>query len=174
MEKGFLAGHPVALARALLAQVTPLRRDCGRLCGANCCRTDEDGLGGMLLYPGEEAFYAEPPAGFRLQKGQLPGSTLLTCRGVCERDTRPLACRVFPLALTIRDGEAAVEPDPRAWPVCPLMEEGLSGLRQDFVAACLDAARLLARAPAQRAFMLAQTRLMDEFTKWPWEEGGKA
>ena len=38
-------------ARKLLSQVTPLKRDCGRYCGGACCEPDEDGQGGMLLFP---------------------------------------------------------------------------------------------------------------------------
>ena len=52
-------------ARALLADVTPLRTDCGRCCGAACCAPDEDGQGGMLLFPGEEALF-RGRAGFRI------------------------------------------------------------------------------------------------------------
>ena len=42
----------VKQARDLLERVTPLRRDCGGVCGAACCQSDEDGQGGMLLFPG--------------------------------------------------------------------------------------------------------------------------
>ena len=56
----------VIAARALLESVTPLKRDCGRACGAACCQSDEDGQGGMLLFPGEEALYASLPAGWAI------------------------------------------------------------------------------------------------------------
>lgn len=176
MEKGILAAQAVMEARELLAVVTPLRRDCGRLCGAKCCRPDEDGCGGMLLFPGEEACYETLPPGFQLHRDDsaIQGGTLLTCGGTCYRDTRPLACRVFPLAFTLKEGRAGVALDPRAWPVCPLMAEGLAGLSGDFVAACQQAAEVLAAQPAQAAFILAQQRLMEAFTQQPWEEGGKA
>ena len=45
----------VLRAREMLMDVTPLRRDCGGVCGAACCACDEDGQGGMLLFPGEDA-----------------------------------------------------------------------------------------------------------------------
>ena len=51
-------------ARRLLECVTPLKTDCGRACGGACCQPDEDGQGGMLLFPGEEALYADLPEGF--------------------------------------------------------------------------------------------------------------
>ena len=47
----------VIRARDLLSDVTPLKTDCGRICGGACCQPDEDGQGGMLLFPGEEGLY---------------------------------------------------------------------------------------------------------------------
>ncbi len=46
-------------ARELLAEVTPLKSDCGRVCGARCCASLEGEETGMLLFPGEEDFYEE-------------------------------------------------------------------------------------------------------------------
>ena len=65
----------VMRARELLQTLTPLRRDSGDVCGAACCAPDEDGLGGMLRVPGEEARYQPLPAGFSLRQddGVLPG-----------------------------------------------------------------------------------------------------
>lgn len=169
MKKEMLADHPVLAARALLGGVTPLNRDCGVLCGAACCRADEEGRGGMLLYPGEEACYKDLPAGFSLR--EVSEGILLTCEGSCERHTRPLACRVFPLALTWADNRPRVLPDPRAWPLCPLMPSGILGLRQDFVEKARQAAELLAAHPRQRAFLELQQRLLTAFTQIPWQEG---
>ena len=45
----------VRAARNLLETLTPLKTDCGRLCQGACCQGDEQT--GMLLFPGEEAFY---------------------------------------------------------------------------------------------------------------------
>ncbi len=45
-------------AREILAEVTPLKTDCGKVCGARCCRSLEGEETGMLLFPGEEAYYA--------------------------------------------------------------------------------------------------------------------
>ena len=46
-------------ARTLLMNVTPMARDCGRSCGAACCQPDEDGQGGVYLFPGEEELLGE-------------------------------------------------------------------------------------------------------------------
>ena len=71
------------LARSLLSEVTPLRRDCGRLCGAACCSPDEDGQGGMLLFPGEEELYDPLPDRFVIS--DTCEGKLLECSGTCDR-----------------------------------------------------------------------------------------
>lgn len=161
----------LAGAREKLAAVTPLARDCGALCGASCCAPDEDGRGGMLLFPGEEAHYRTLPRGFALAR--TAGGPLLTCEGACAREERPLACRVFPLMFAVENGEAGVRLDPRAWPLCPLMPSGISGLRPDFVGAAREAARMLCACPEQRAFIEAEQRKVAEMTRPLWE-GGRA
>ncbi len=153
-------------ARELLSQETPLRRDCGRLCARACCRPDGAHLSGMLLFPGEEALYETPQQGFILhEKG------LLTCSGECERDTRPLACRVFPLAFTLRGGEPGVRMDPRAFAVCPLAESGVEGLSSSFVNAAKQAARILCANPETFAFIQAQDEFIRGLTRPLWGEG---
>ena len=141
----------VRAARELLSSITPLRQDCGRLCGGACCQCDEDGQGGMLLFPGEEALYAPLPRGFSLSRddGVLPGMLLITCSGACDRAQRPLACRLFPL-LPTRTGARL---DRRAWAVCPLMEWGSAGLSREFVAAVSQAGEILYACPAHAAFL---------------------
>lgn len=140
------------MARNLLEAVTPLKADCGKRCGAACCKPDSDGRGGMRLYPGEE----EPPWA-RVEDG------LLVCDGSCPRAERPLACRFFPLVPVLRDGEVQIELDRRAWPVCPLMEFGMRGLNPAFVAAAREAAAILAKDEACRAMIAAQTGEMDAY-----------
>ena len=65
----------VLRARELLRDVTPLRRDCGQICGAACCGCDEDGQGGMLLLAGEERLYDPLPPSFCITRDDtvLPG-----------------------------------------------------------------------------------------------------
>ena len=141
----------VQAARALLENVTPLTQDCGRFCGGACCESDEDGQGGMLLFPGEEALYDPLPEGFSLEKDDavMEGVYLLTCDGFCNRSQRPLSCRLFPL-LPTRKGSKM---DQRAWAVCPLMESGKAGLSQSFVNAVKQAGEILYQCPAHAAFL---------------------
>ena len=141
----------VLLARDLLEGLTPLKQDCGRICGGACCGSDEDGQGGMLLFPGEEKLYQTLPAGFRIveDRAVVPNGKLLICDGFCDRSQRPLSCRLFPL-LPTRTG---CRMDRRAWAVCPLMEYGKQGLLPAFVQAVSQAGRLLYACPEHAAFL---------------------
>ena len=141
----------VLAARDLLETVTPLKSDCGRACGGACCQPDEDGQGGMLLFPGEEALYEILPEGFSIREDDavLPGLKLLTCDSVCERKNRPLSCRLFPM-LPTRTG---AKMDRRAWAVCPLMESGKRGLNPAFVEAVKEAGRMLYDCPEYAVFL---------------------
>lgn len=131
----------VKKARAMMENVTPLKRDCGRYCGAACCDVDEDGQGGMLLFPGEEEMYTELPEGFTLMQDDAvyPDALLLSCEGYCEREMRPLSCMLFPLLPT----RAEPMMDRRGWAVCPLMESGVNGLQKEFVEAVRQAGDIL-------------------------------
>ena len=154
----------VVAARALLAGKTPLKKDCGRSCGAACCQSDEDGQGGMLLFPGEDALYDPLPEGFRIERNDqvLPGAKLLICQGDCSRDARPLACRLFPL-LPARDGPV---PDQRAWAVCPLMRFGLRGMDPAFVQAVREAGEILYACPEHARYLDAQHAFNAKLTQW--------
>ena len=79
----------IQAAYAALGENTPLKEDCGRLCGAACCQTDEDGQGGVELLPGEEALLKG------IDWGEIKDG-LLQCNAPCEREKRPLMCRNIP------------------------------------------------------------------------------
>lgn len=93
-------------ARKALGDATPLKRDCGRLCGAACCQPDETGLNGMLLFPFEETYYRRPIEGFpfRLVDDDtlFKGGKRLVCEGTWSPRTPPLACRIFPLRIRVQ------------------------------------------------------------------------
>lgn len=137
-------------ARALLEEVTPLAEDCGQVCGGRCCKATAESVG-MLLFPGEEAL-AEG-CGFTLHPAE--GGTLLTCDGTCDRTTRPLACRMFPLFPFVEeDGRVRAVYDPRGWWLCPLVRECAHVLLQrEFVRAVRRAGRVLMEDPACAAFL---------------------
>lgn len=168
----------VGTARSLLHEATPLHFDCGLVCGHACCEEGEQGEG-MLLFPGEEKLYQPLPDGFSLSAApDMPGVSLLTCDGVCDRSERPLACRFFPLVpLAERDENGAAKLrlalDRRAWPVCPLMESGFRGLSLDFVEACKRAARALFACEEQRAFLQRLGDIIGQYRLSLWEEDAR-
>lgn len=165
------------LARDCLTDVTPLSFDCGTLCGAICCRSDPgDEERGMLLFPREEELYADRPAFCAIQPSgwmhQGAPVLLMTCRGNCPRERRPLACRICPLTPIVRGGELRVEMDPRAT-MCPLVPSGPGGLLPAFVGAAQSASRFLWADPTQRAFLVAYSRQMDELRRLRRRFGAK-
>lgn len=162
----------VLRARDLLQSLTPLRKDCGSICGAACCAPDEDGQGGMLLFPGEDALYSPLPDGFSLTPNDsvMPGMLLLTCSGSCDRTLRPLACRMFPLTpvLSLRDGHEhlTVRMDPRAFAVCPLCDGGIRGMDSAFTHAVLQCARILNECPEHHAYFRALDLYFQKLRSW--------
>ncbi len=145
----------VRTARDLLQSLTPLKSDCGRLCGGACCAGDDQT--GMLLFPGEEAFYLSCsfgqilPAQFELAGRQV---SLFVCQGACPREARPLACRLFPLFLRF-DAQPRVTLDPRAHAVCPLCDFNLEALDPAFLQAARQAYDTLLTDPECAAYLHA-------------------
>lgn len=154
-----MALEAVLRARALLENVTPLRTDCGAVCGGVCCRPLPGEETGMLLFPGEEALYADWKDGRVVQTER---GALLVCFGRCQRAQRPLACRLFPLLPLVRPEGVKVATDLRARAVCPLARQGKEALSADFVRAVRQAGALLNEDETQRAFLLRLTMEQDE------------
>lgn len=144
---------------ALLGDVTPLPADCGEVCGAACCRGDENT--GMLLFPCEAA----PPFGRVQESGDR---RLFVCDGQCDRDHRPLACRLFPLFPYVTEaGRVKAVYDPAAFAVCPLVRLNANvRLRRDFVRRVRRVGRALMRTPDGRAFLIARSREIDELNRF--------
>lgn len=146
-------------ARALIGALTPLNTDCGMLCGGACCKTDADGKGGVYLFPGESA---EDLAWGRVVQDDF-GSMLL-CDGMCDRELRPFACRIFPLTpVQNADGKWTVRLDARARRMCPLYRSGLKGMNPEFVRAAARAVRIIAQAPEGRAFLERWAALEEQY-----------
>ena len=141
----------VSAAREKLKNVTPLKNDCGRVCGARCCRPLEGEETGMLLFPGEAEAYAGK-AGFEVRK--TARGDLLICSGTCDREDRPLSCRLFPLLPVIGDdGKVRAVTDLRAKAVCPLARQGKSAVDPDFAEAVREAGEILAAEDEQAVFL---------------------
>lgn len=160
-------------AYQIINKTTPLRFDCGKLCGGACCQNlpaDEEAGedSGMYLFPGEEklletaAFLEIIPVEFEFN----PGSPifLATCKGQCDRDLRPLACRIFPLTPYLTPKEILViRIDPRAIPICPLAgEPDRNNLHPDFINAVRKTCRLLLSDPLIKEYITGLSRMFDE------------
>ena len=146
--------------RELLAQSTPLKNDCGRLCSANCCRSLDAEETGMLLFPGEDAFYSGMSE-WKILRNQ--DRAVLVCSGTCDRRIRPLSCRLFPLLPILdADGNVKVRMDPQARHVCPLYASGVHGVCPEFVETVKECGELLAQNPQTRCFLEERTREYQE------------
>ena len=99
------------MANSIIGDKTPLKKDCGLVCGGACCKGDDDT--GMLLFPFEESV---------LHIEEKDGVRLAVCQGKCNRNERPLSCRIFPFfPYVTADGKIRVIPDIRGVNVCPLI-----------------------------------------------------
>ena len=103
--------------------VTPLSKDCGILCEGACCRDGAEERKGMLLFPGEEKFLKDK--GFDIEKSNWKyagkNAYVLFCSGRCNRDYRPLGCRIFPLTPVLEeDNKVKLIMNPLAKGICPL------------------------------------------------------
>ncbi len=139
----------------VMGELTPLKADCGKLCGHACCKGDRDI--GMRLFPFEET-----SMGVTYGK---QGVRLVVCDGTCNRAQRPLACRIFPFFPTIDEkGRIFVEPDIRAKRLCPLIthsDEIVFDKR--FFKAVKMVGKILAKDEACREFLYASTEEIDTY-----------
>lgn len=148
-------------ARAAIGDRTPMLSDCGRLCGAACCQPDEDGQGGVYLFPGEMPLMESIGWG-RLETAEF--APMLICDGPCAREQRPLACRIFPLTPARNpEGKWGVRMDARARAMCPLVRSGVRGLDPEFVRGVRKAIRMLAEDPEGEAFLNRWMALESEY-----------
>ena len=105
----------------------------------------------MLLFPGEEEAYFGKK-GWTLRETAM--GPMVVCPGNCERDERPLACRLFPLLPLIgMNGVIRAVTDLWAKAVCPLARQGKSAMDPAFIEAVREAGTLLAAEEEQAAFL---------------------
>lgn len=140
---------------AVLGDLTPLIVDCGVVCGGACCKGDD--RTGMRLFPHEPTTLPVIPT--------EDGGRLVVCDGHCDRDKRPLSCRIFPFFPTIDDnGDIFVEVDDRARRLCPLISHSDELMFDDrFFDALEEVGRLLAEDEECRAFLEDVTDEIDTY-----------
>ena len=153
---------------AILDKVTPLQSDCGALCGKACCDSPNEDAG-MYLFPGEEVMFSENPSWLKIELsdftyGNNKPVLIAICTDQCQRELRPLACRIFPLTpYMTHNGAMSIKIDPRAVPMCPLAKQFTTDtLDEGFVAAVVRVFRLLAKEKEIQSFVLGISRLIDE------------
>lgn len=151
---------------SILNNVTPLPYDCGKLCKGACCQDNEVGTG-MYLYPCEIrmfnsfADWAEIElSDFTYKYGNVH---ILSCKGKCNRDERPLACRIFPLVPYEKDGVVQVIMDPRAFSLCPVARS--MKVSNEFKDAVFRVTNILKKTKEGREFIKEQSRLIDEYAE---------
>lgn len=149
---------------SILGDETPLKTNCGRLCGRKCC-SESDAGEGMYLYPFEEKMFREGATFAKISESDFmygdEYAGFITCDGYCEREKRPLACRIFPLVPYVdKDGALTVIYDPRAVGFCPLENAHITSA---FKKKVWLLSSLLFKASDTREFLISQSRLIDEF-----------
>lgn len=158
----------ILAAYAAIGETTPLKTNCGLLCGAACCACDADGQGGVTLLPGEAELMGDIQWGSLAPDPQM-NLPFLSCHAPCERDRRPFFCRIFPLCPVIgKSGQWTVRMDARARAVCPLSRSRLSGLDPDFLSGAKKAAQIIAADPEGEAVLQKWAELEAEFRKPLW------
>ncbi len=131
----------------ILDQATPASYDCGTLCGSICCSDSsfDDGDSYIYLFPGEKEYLDSVGSNLLIEKQRrdehdLPLSWgeyvyIARCPGKdsCERYTRPIQCRTFPLQPYITEnGELEMRLCYTELPYsCPFVE-GKTAVSEDF------------------------------------------
>ena len=138
-----------------MGDLTPLKADCGTLCGGACCKGDENT--GMRLFPFEES---ELPV-----KALDNGVRLVVCEGKCDRTKRPLACRIFPFFPTVDErGKVYVEADFRGARLCPMISHSDEIIfDKHFFKALKKVGKILAKDEACLEFLKEATDEIDTY-----------
>lgn len=158
----------------LFDHATPLKADCGRLCGSACCQGDDSG---MYLFPGEENVQRILNSRWaKIEKsdfcynfgGKKKNVPLLVCNGKCDRYERPLACRIFPLTPYVgKDGKLQIIMDPRAKAICPISRElSADELDWQFIKNVKKAFVLLMKNDEFKAYMTSYSEYIDEYRRF--------
>lgn len=143
----------------LLNYITPLKTDCGALCGAACCTSeDEDMI--IYLLPGEEKLFDRREDWLiwdydHAEDYDFPESWhgkvyYVRCKTApnCPREMRPLQCRFFPVTPHLtEEGQLRMIWYPDELPyACPLLEQRME-LEPRFIKAVYTVWKHLIRDP---------------------------
>ena len=156
--------NAVLSAYGRLKYETPLKCDCGKLCDGLCCKGDDQR--GMILFFGEEKLF-ENKQEFQIKKDSL-GRNVLICKAYCDRKTRPLSCRMYPLFPYIyeENGEIKLKViyDIRGINSCPIVFRNMRVSRK-FVLSVRQAGKELLRNERCKKILWDISREIDEIVK---------
>lgn len=146
---------------SLFKNKTPLKYDCGLLCGGRCCKGDTET--GMIVFPGEKELLNEC---FAVKQSEC-GYDISVCKGGCDRNKRPLSCRIyplFPLALKDNNGNIYIDviKDPRA--DCPITKNDMEFSRS-FIRAVKLCGEYLLLNEETKTFLLELSAEIDEISE---------
>ncbi len=164
----FTDGELLLEAYSYLDEVTPVKFDCGKLCGAICCSdnaTSSEETMGMWLLPGEKQIL-QGQVGYQFTKSES-GTDCVVCQGKCNREMRPFACRIYPYYASLKqlpEGRIMIKikPDPRAMISCPLLKGKGYRPSAGFRRAMIRAIRLLLERPMFRGELFEISSFLDE------------
>lgn len=152
------------------SDTTPLCVDCGNLCGGACCESDDNEETGMYLFPGEEKLFMKNPDFKIIDSEFLYGkkrAKILICKGVCDRNIRPLSCRIFPIIPYIKGDDFSLVFDPRAKSVCPLTSlSNINELDKEFIIKTKKVTKLLLKFKETRLFLESLCDILDDYLKF--------
>ncbi len=147
----------------LLEKSTPIGVDCGQLCSSACCKGDGDT--GMYLFPFEEKMYNGRENWLKIYDSDFifkgKPVKIAVCNGTCQREKRPLSCRIFPLFQL--DGE--LKNDPRAVHICPLSAGNITLDEYDgeFVENTKKVFNILNKFSITKDYVKETQKIIDEF-----------
>ena len=149
---------------------TPLLVDCGKLCNGACCESDDNEETGMYLFPGEKALFENNPE-FKIVSSEFEYNgkcaEILICKGHCDRNIRPLSCRIFPIIPYIKGNDFELIFDPRAKSLCPLVElKDFSQLDPLFIHKTENVIKLLMKFSETKLFLTGITDILDDLLKF--------
>ena len=148
-------------AYELIGYNTPLSYDCGKICRGKCCKGDSND--GMLLFPGEKELF-ENNVNFTVYYDDRYENFAVRCNGICNRNERPLSCRIFPYFMYFdkNSGKASVAPDIRALDFCPLLTEKYA-LDKKFLRSLRIAAKKLIQNDEMKEFLSKISEILTDF-----------
>ncbi len=149
---------------SLLENVTPLNVDCGNLCKGACC--EGDGETGMYLFPYEEVMYDGSESWLKIYDSDFifkgKPVKIAICNGTCDRNKRPLSCRIFPL-FTNKHNKLVY--DKRGKGLCPLVTAKIpfTQFDPDFIGNVKRVFNALDKFSLTRSYVKETQKIIDEY-----------